>query len=198
MIQPITIPESNTAADEINMIPANQVGTTVPDFGFAHSVILESDGTQAGDGGGVQPLQTFRATADGKQSEGPNEIAFVPSNFPDGLAGGILVTFDGTSDSGTANPQNPLVFYDPATNSYFHLIEAGQTGLGHIDGVLATNDAIFLSDLASQGSLFTGDDGAGTGAIYELVPIPEPALFAALVPMGWMFMRSRRAQRRGF
>lgn len=178
------------SADEINEIPAGQVGVANPDFGFAHDVILESDGSRVGDGAGVPPLQTFRALADGTQSEGPNEIAFAPSAFPAGLNSGIFVTFHGTPDAGTANQQNPLVYYDPATNQYFHFIQGGQDGLGHLDGILSTNDSLFLSDIQSQGSMITVN-GTGLGAIYELTAVPEPASLSILAISACVFIPRR-------
>ncbi|HEY1683470.1 MAG TPA: hypothetical protein VGG19_01790 [Tepidisphaeraceae bacterium] len=181
------------SADEMNMIPANQVGTTVPDFGFAHSVILESDGSQVGDGLGVQPLQTFRATANGAQTEGPNEIAFAPSSFPAGLNNGIFVTFSGNGYSGTDNDQNALVYYDPTTNQYFHFIESGQDGLGHIDGVLSTDDGLFLSDMATDGSLYD-ENPTPSGAIYELVAIPEPGFLTGLIGAAMLLRRRPKRQ----
>lgn len=176
------------SADEINMIPAGQVGTTLPDFGFAHSIILESDGSQVGDGLGVQPLQTFRAMPSGAQSEGPNQIAFAPSSFPAGLNDGMFITFDGNGDAGTTNDQNPLIYYDPTTNQYFHFIEGGQDGMGHLDGIISTGNAIFLSELDSAGSLFEPSDGGG-GAIYELVAVPEPGIFLSVICLAGMFAR---------
>ncbi len=179
------------SADKINKITANQLGSTIPDFGFAHDVILESDGSRVGDGTGVQPLQTFRALPNSTQSEGPSQIAFAPSSFPDGLNGGIFVSFHGGPFVGAANAQNPLVYYDPATNDYFHFIEAGQAGLGHIDGLLSTSDALFMSDLNTSGSLYDSS-GAGSGAIYELVAVPEPASTAIVGTVAILLAAQRR------
>ena len=69
-----------------------------------------------------------------------------------------------------------MVYANPATGAYFHFIEGQQPGIGHLDGLLATSDSLFVADLVSTGN--TGN-GAGAGVIYQiksLVSPPPPTL----------------------
>ena len=73
------------------------------------------------------------------------------------------------------------------------LVAAGQAGLGNIDSLMSTNNALFLADFTS-GLAFQPD----TGIIYRLAPasIPEPStavlVFVALAAI------SRRVNRRNY
>lgn len=163
------------SADEMNRIRAADVGNGVPNFGFAHDYIEYRTGNRIGSGS-VQPIAVFQPIPDpttGHESAGANEIAFAPSDFPAGLNGGMFIGFHGEFDgAGAANGENPVVYYDPQTGKYFHFIESGQAGLGHPDGLLATSDSLFVSDMAT-GTLFGPD---ASGQIYQIKVVPEPAL----------------------
>lgn len=166
------------SADELNWIPAAQVGNgTVPDFGFPTNYTTYRSGTLVG-GGGVQPLVTFQPLPDpftGSESEGPNDIAFAPPGFPAGLNNGIFVGFHGKySLAGITNEENPLVYVDLITTSYFQFIGNNEPSIGHLDGLLPTRDSLFVADLTSTGN--TGS-GGNTGVIYQLKSLVSHLLF---------------------
>ncbi|MCW5559627.1 MAG: hypothetical protein KIT22_17560, partial [Verrucomicrobiae bacterium] len=114
-----------TSADELNRIAAADIGGAVEDFGFPDNYTEYRTGRAVG-GAGIQPLIAFQPLPDprtGSESEGPNDIAFAPRGFPDGLNRGIFIGFHGRYGSGgLANEENPLVYADPATGHYFHFI----------------------------------------------------------------------------
>jgi glucose/arabinose dehydrogenase len=159
------------SADEINKIPAAQIGTGVDDFGFPNDYIEYRTGRRIGSGG-IQPLVAFQpwpAPLNGSESEGPAEIGFAPPGFPAGLNNGIFVGFHGRFNlGGLENEENPVIYYDLATGQYFHFIENDQPGIGHLDAMLATNDSLFLADISSNGSMFNGAQG---GVIYQIKAI---------------------------
>ena len=157
------------SADEVNRIPAVELGTgSVPDFGFPDNYTEYRTGTIVG-GGGVQPLVAFQPLpipATGSESEGPNDIVFAPKGFPDGLNDGIFVGFHGKwALAGLANEENPLVYVDLKNGAYFHFISNDETVIGHMDGLLSTEDSLFVADLVSTGNL---DSGGGAGVIYQI------------------------------
>jgi len=181
------------SADEMNRIRAADIGNGVPNFGFAHDYIEYRTGNRIGSGA-VQPIGTFQPYPNpmtGAESAGANEIAFAPANFPAGLRGGMFIGFHGEFDrTGAANGENAVVYFDPETGQYFHFIESGQDGLGHPDGLLATDDSLFVADMTA-GSIF-GPDGPGN--IYQIQAVPEPALAGfGLALAGLSCRRSRRA-----
>jgi hypothetical protein len=152
------------------MIPANLIGKSIPEFGFPHEYIAYRTGVQVGSGG-IPPVVTFQPWPDpytGSESEGPSEIAFAPASFPAGLNNGIFVGFHGRFDlGGLANEENPLVFYNQTNGNYFDFIGNNEPNIGHLDGLLSTSSALFITDLSSNGDLF-GSQGTGAGVIYEI------------------------------
>jgi len=157
------------SADEVNVIPAAQIGNgTVPDFGFPDNYTAYRTGTIVG-GGGVQPLAAFQPLpnpADGSESEGPNDISFSPLAFPPGLNNGVFVGFHGKwSAGGIANEENPLVFVDLTATNYFQFIGNDEPNIGHLDGLISTDDSLFLADLTRTGD--TGNSG-NKGVIYQI------------------------------
>jgi len=172
-------------ADELNRIAASDLGGAVEDFGFpADYVVYRLGGATTGTS--IQPLVAFQPLPDpitGAESEGPVEIAFAPPGFPLVLRGGIFVGFHGRFDlAGVANEENPVVFADPASGSYFHFIGNDEPVLGHPNGLLATGDALYVADFSTTG----GFGAADLGTIYRIQALPEvpalgPAARAALV-----------------
>lgn len=174
------------SADELNRVGAEQIGVTVPDFGFAGTYVRYADGATVGPTAGITlPLAAFTPIA-GEKSEGAVEIAVAPEAFPADFAGGFFVPFSGVfNQGGTANDENPLVFVNPASGARFHFI-ANQT-MGHPNGVLAGAAGLFLSDLnytgrfgdpfGAGGVTLNGDgiDADREGVIYLVTPVPEPA-----------------------
>ena len=162
-------PDEPLSADELNLIPVDQIGNgLVPDFGFPTNYTAYRSGTVVG-GGGVQPLVTFQPLPEpntGSESEGPNDIAFAPPAFPAGLNNGIFVGFHGRWGlAGIPNEENPVVFVDLATTNYWQFIGNDEPNIGHLDGLLSTSDSLFLADLTSTGDT---DTGANTGVIYQI------------------------------
>src|SRR5437660_1254481 len=170
-------PNEPLSADEINRIAAADLGRQpVPDFGFPNDYIDYHTGQRVGSGG-VQPLVAFLPLPcascpdpgdpngpDGAESEGPSGIVFAPPSFPPYVNNGIFVGFHGKfSAPPSGNEENPLVFWDLGTGKYFHFIESFQ--LGHGDQLLATDDSLFIADMASDGSV---DTNGGTGVIYQI------------------------------
>ena len=124
-------------------------------------------GTRVG-GGALQPQIAFQPlpSPNGSESEGPNEISFAPAHFPPGLNQGVFVGFHGQFNStGLVNEENPLVYADPGTGTYFHFLSNDEPTIGHPDGLLATADSLFVADLAN-GNLFGPPYGAGT--VYQI------------------------------
>jgi glucose/arabinose dehydrogenase len=182
-----------TSADEINKIAAADIGRDVYNFGFPNDYVEYRTRRRIGSGG-IQPLVAFQPYPDplnGSESEGPAEIGFAPPGFPPGLNEGIFVGFHGRYNlGGLLNEENPVVYFEPSTGQYFHFIENGQPGIGHLDTMLTTSDSLFLADVSSTGSMFNGARG---GVIYQIKAIgpgnspaakrPTPAEEADLVLM---------------
>jgi glucose/arabinose dehydrogenase len=167
------------SADELNFIARSNLGGLTEHFGFPSNYTAYRTGTVVG-GADIQPLIAFQpipSPSTGRESEGPNDIVFAPPGFPNGLNTGVFIGFHGKfNGGGTNNEENPVVYANPATGDYFHFIQGQQTGVGHLDGLLATRDSLFVADLVTTGN--TGN-GAGAGAIYQiksLVSPPPPAI----------------------
>ena len=174
-IDGLSDPNEPMSADELNVIRAADLGTgAVEHFGFPTNYIEYRTGRNVG-GLGVQPLVAFQPLPDpstGAESEGPNDIVFAPPGFPQGLNNGIFVSFHGKfGGGGLANEENPLVYVDLATTNYFHFIEGHQVNVGHLDGLLATGDSLFVADLTTNGSL---SSGSGLGVIYQIKSLVLP------------------------
>lgn len=167
-------PNEPTSADELNFIARTNLGTFVPYFGFPTNYTEYRTGRIVG-GAGVQPLIAFEPLPDpftGHESEGVNDIVFAPPGFPQGLNTGIFMGFHGRFDlGGTNNEENPVVYANPFSGSYFHFIEGQQDGIGHLDGLLATRDSLFLADLVSTGN--TGN-GTAAGVVYQIKCLAAP------------------------
>ena len=64
------------------------------------------------------------------------------------MSNGVFVGMHGKfSLGGTSNEENPLVFVDLNDNSYFHIIQNDEPSVGHLDGLLSTNDSLFVADI---------------------------------------------------
>ena len=157
------------SADELNIIPASELGNTVIDFGFPSSFVAYRTGETNGSSG-VAPIVAFQPIPDpftGAESEGPNDIAFSPPGFPKSLQNGIFVTFHGKfSLGGVANEENPLVYVDLDTNDYFHFVSNTLPDVGHLDGLLSTQNSLYIADLSPDGGL--GEFSKNEGVIYRV------------------------------
>jgi len=170
-------PES---ADELNFIAAANLATEpIEDFGFPRNYIqYRSDEFLGGEG--IVPLVAFQPIGDplsGDESEGPNDIAFAPPGFPDYLNDGVFVTMHGRfSLGGVRNEENPLVFVDGGENTYFHFIGNDEPDIGHIDGLLSTQDTLYLADISSTGGFSAANNNQGV--IYRIQSLVEPGPLA--------------------
>jgi hypothetical protein len=148
-------------ADELNFIAAHNLGSKVPDFGFPTCYIQYRTGIRIGTGC-VQPVIAFQplpnGTSLGSESEGPAGMALAPPGFPAGFNRGIFIGFFGKWVNGTGNEENAVVYCEPLTGRYSHFVENNQPDVGHLDGLLATGNALYMSDF-------------GTGNVYRVVPI---------------------------
>ncbi len=157
------------SADEINMIPAAQLGGDIENFGFPYNHITYRTGEFFG-GEGIPPVVAFTPLPDpatGSESEGPNEIAFAPPGFPAGLNNGLFVGFHGQfSRGGLSNEENPLVYVDLDTREYFHFVSNEEPGIGHPIGLLATGNRLFVADISSQGGF--NSSAENSGFIYQI------------------------------
>jgi len=166
-------PNEPLSADELNRIAAADLGGDVENFGFPDTYVEYHTGNLIGNNG-IQPIVAFQPIGDpqtGEESEGPAQIAFAPPQFPAGLNHGVFVGFHGKfSLGGLANEENSLAFVDLDTLEHFHFIGVDEPNVGHLDGLLSTNDSLFLADLSPPGGL----TGNGTGIIYQIRALPLP------------------------
>src|SRR5688572_29211227 len=110
--------------------------------------------------------------------------------FPAGLNNGVFIGFHGKNNqTGLANEENAVVFYDLATEEYFHFISNNEPNVSHLDGLLATADSLFVSHLAN-GSLFSPT--GGSGSIDQIQVIPEPCAMTLLALAGGGLLTRRR------
>ena len=160
-IDGLDVPIEAFSADELNVIPADTIGRTVVDFGFPDAYV----DYQSGDTVGEESSAIAFRPIDGSEAEGIAGIVFVPESFPDDLAGGLLAGFDGQFDlTGIANEENPVRWVDPETGNEFDLISNDSSGVGHLDSMTATEDAIFLADFCNASMT----DSGACGVIYRL------------------------------
>lgn len=155
------------SADELNVIPAAEIGGEPEDFGFPAAYVDYATGRPVG-GAGLPPAVAFLPRG-GDESEGAAEIAILPPDFPAPLGGTLAVGFHGQWDEvGLDNEENPLLAVDPGTGETIPLVGNGEPAVGHLDGLLATADALFVADLSGPASLF-GDEPSGV--IYRIAPV---------------------------
>jgi hypothetical protein len=164
------------SADELNVIGASDVGGPIDDFGFPDRYVQYRTGNLIGNGG-IDPLVAFQPipAPNGDEGEGPNDIAFSPPGFPSALSNGVFVGMHGKfSLGGTSNEENPLVFVNLDDDSYFHIIHNDEPTIGHLDGLLSTNDSLFVADISPGGGF--GSSNGDTGRIYQIKSLVTPTL----------------------
>jgi glucose/arabinose dehydrogenase len=156
------------SADELNVIPQAAVGGAIESFGFPDTYEQYRTGVTVGSTG-ILPLLTFQPIPmpDGSESEGVNEISFAPPEFPAALRHGLFAGFHGRFNlGGIQNEENPVVFVDLASQTYFQIIGNDEPAVGHLNGFLATHDTLYMADMSPTGAL--GAPQAGTGKIYAI------------------------------
>jgi len=162
------------SADELNVIPADVFGISVPDFGFPSNYVAYPSGEVVGTDG-IAPLIAFLPVPYPDfepeyvgESEGPNDLVFAPSGFPEGLNTGVFIGFHGQFNlSGPANEENPLVYADPTSGEYFHFVSTLLEGVGHLNGLLATEQSLFVADMSPSGAF--ADANENSGIIYQIL-----------------------------
>ena len=155
------------SADELNRIVADDIGGPAEDLGFPRDYVAARTGEAIG-GGETAPLVAF-LPEDGEESEGASEIAFAPAALPSGLNDGVFVGFHGQWDEvGLDNEENPLLYVDLDTGDAFPLVANDDPRVGHLDGLLATADALYAADLTGPGSLVGTEP---TGVVYRIAPV---------------------------
>ena len=152
------------SADELNVIPVKDVGVTVYDFGFPDAYIDYATGDPVGEVG-TGPVVAY-TPLDGSESEGIASLASMPALFPEELREGYVAGFHGQYDeTGDGNEENPLVWADLETGDRFELVANDNPGVGHLDSLLATDDALLIADVCATGSLAAAEP---CGVIYRL------------------------------
>ena len=183
------------SADEFNVLPLSPLAAGVLDYGYPSNYVSSPDGIVVGTNG-VPPRTVFRELAGQGESEGPTQVALAPTNFPAPLGRGVFLGFHGKYDKiGVTNDENALVWYDPASQERRHFVLAGRPSVGHLDGLLSTGDALYISDLTGVGSMFASKP---TGVIYRIrpsgqLPCPEvtgPSLRVQALATGGRFTLS--------
>jgi hypothetical protein len=178
------------STDNLDYIPANEIGVSVPNFGFPVSYTLDNQApgepvTVVNPSERVAPLVSFEPLPDanipdlGSRAQGAAGFALSPPQFPVALSDGVFIGFHGIFDTGgVANNKNPMVFANLATGNYFDFISNDEPNIGHLDGAVATQNALFVSDIASNGVLFSGTPSSGV--IYEIMAINQPPVIASI------------------
>jgi hypothetical protein len=194
--------------DTLHKIPAANIGVSFPSSNFTTD-FYENTGPVATTVHGTPdaiahfapfgPFDSADHNSSPNESEGPNEITIAPSNFPAGLNNGVFLGFHGQFDkfgppnttTGAGNEEDPVVFYNFDTGTYWHFIGTNEPNVGHLDGLLATQNTLYLSDLA-DGDVFAGP--FNTGTIYAITVVPEPTGIALLLALsaGLVTRRGRR------
>jgi len=155
------------SADELNRIAAGDLDGPVKDFGFPTDYVDYRTGERVG-GGGLPPFVAF-LPRDGDENEGASEIAVAPAAFPAGLNDGVFVGFHGQWDeTGLDNEENPLLYVDLETGEVVPFVANDEPAVGHLDGLLATDEALFAADLTGTGSLASTRP---TGVIYRIAVV---------------------------
>src|SRR5207302_4888714 len=127
------------------------VGGAVADFGSPATHAAYNTGQQVGTQG-TPPLVAF-LPGSGPEIAGAVKVTFAPAGNPAGLNDGIFIGFFGLWNGGTANDENPVAYVDLHTRTYFDFIAPSQAGVGHLDGLLATQSALFVADMSTVGDV---------------------------------------------
>lgn len=152
------------STDEIDRIPAAEIGGEVEDFGFPGTYVDYASGQTVGTSG-IAPLVAF-TPIDGSENEGVAGIAPMPASFPEPLRGMYVAGFHGQFEgAGGSNEENPVVLADLDTGETFQLIANDNPEVGHIGSFFAGDDVLWMADLCTNGQL---TQQPGCGVIYRL------------------------------
>lgn len=161
-------PFVSLSADELDVVPADAIGTEPIDFGFPSTYTRYDTGEVVGSTG-APPFVVFRPL-DGSESEGIASLAVIPETGPPGLRGGLVAGFHGQFDlTGLENEENPVLWIDPSDGAMRTVVPNDAPTVGHIDTILATGDALYFADLCADGFLWQLDP---CGVIYRVTAAP--------------------------
>ncbi len=183
---PVTPNGSEFAADTLNVIPAQQLGLVVPDYGYPDAYVSMTTGqwVNEGDPNALQPLAAFRPVPDSngtlQQSEGVSGMAYLaPGSFSFvGPGGGEIVAFYGVDCADACNNHNALLYYDFATGTYVPIVDSGTEGVGHLVNVAVDGNYLIVTEMATAGTTnLTTSEGSGDIYAFDLsadASTPEP------------------------
>jgi glucose/arabinose dehydrogenase len=155
------------SADELNVIPADEIGGEVEHFGFPTTYTLYDTGEVVGSDG-IAPVVAF-LPLNGAENEGISSMAFTPESFAGSFGSGVLVGFHGQYDlSGVENEENPLLFVDLESLDVSTVAPPASPGVGHLDSMAATDDAIYVADMCAGLSLAQAQP---CGTIYRITTV---------------------------
>lgn len=156
------------SADELNVIPAAEIGGTIDFFGFPDNYTEYRTDVLIGEAGTL-PRFAFQPIPApiGAEAEGANDITFSPEAFPAPVNQGVFVGMHGQFlQGGVSNQENPLVFANLSDDSYFHFIQNTEPAVGHLNGLLSTADSLYVADMSPTGNL--GGNVENTGIVYQI------------------------------
>jgi glucose/arabinose dehydrogenase len=154
------------SADELNVIAASDIGGATVDFGFPSTFTVYDTGEVVGSDG-VQPVVAF-VPIDGMENEGVASMVFTPASFAPVMGSGVMVGFHGQYDQwGPDNEENALLFVDLDSLDVSIVVPSGSPGVGHLDSLAASDDAIYVADMCVGDSLA---HATPCGVIYRLTP----------------------------
>ena len=149
------------SADELDRVPAEDIGITVHDFGFPDAYVESATGKVVGENTADFTFLPLK----GSEAEGIAGFTFLPASFPDNIAGGIIAGFHGQFDlTGIPNEENPVRWVNPASGDQFDLISNDSPNVGHMDSMVTVGDVVYLADFC-QSSIA---NSPGCGVIYRL------------------------------
>lgn len=160
---------SSHSADELDVIRAAEIGGDPEDFGFPDTYTRYPGGELVGSTG-IAPHVAF-LPIDSMENEGAASLAFTPSSLQPLIGNLVFVGFHGQYDlHGLENEENALLAVDLDTAEVSVVVRSGQIGVGHLDSLLATEDALYIADLCADSSLGTAEP---CGVLYKLVAIEQ-------------------------
>ena len=153
------------SADELNIIHADELGLTAPDFGYSEAYteyeLTNGQPVQVGnDPAYREPLVAFTRQLDGSKNEGAVEIAEAPIGFAGEYLNSMFTVFFG--GYGASNDENPAVVSDLTTGESFHWIDPNV--LWNPMGLLSAPNTLYLADSYLSG----GPQPAGV--VYRFTP----------------------------
>ncbi len=155
------------SADELNVVPADVIGVQPVDFGFPDTYTRSDTGEAVG-ATGEQPFTVF-LPLDGSENEGVSSLAFAPGTFPTELQDGLFAGFHGQWDLvGIENEENPLLWVSAETGEMRTVVGNDAASVGHLDTLVASDDALYVADLCADGYLWQTEP---CGVVYRVTAV---------------------------